>query len=154
MNLKDWLNKGWVVSHKTSPEEIAELFGVADRDLDDCKAEGLSPHWKLAIAYNAALQMATAALAACGYRSSREAHHLRVIQSLRYTTNAEPSLVVEFDAFRKSGISEDTRGLGPSQIRKRMKWSSLPRNSAPILKSGLRKIIPNFLRTNVCPPMT
>lgn len=101
MNLKDWLNKGWVVSHKTSPEEIAELFGVADRDLDDCKAEGLSPHWKLAIAYNAALQMATAALAACGYRSSREAHHLRVIQSLRYTTNAEPSLVVEFDAFRK-----------------------------------------------------
>jgi hypothetical protein len=101
VNLKDWLNKGWVVSHKTSPEEIAELFGVADRDLDDCKAEGLSPHWKLAIAYNAALQMATAALAACGYRSSREAHHLRVIQSLRYTTNAEPSLVVEFDAFRK-----------------------------------------------------
>jgi hypothetical protein len=74
---------------------------VADRDLDDCKAEGLSPHWKLAIAYNAALQMATAALAACGYRSSREAHHLRVIQSLRYTTSAEPSLVVEFDAFRK-----------------------------------------------------
>jgi len=101
VNLKDWLNKGWVVSHKTSPEEIAELFEVADRDLDDCKAEGLSPHWKLAIAYNAALQMATAALAACGYRSSREAHHLRVIQSLRYTTNAEPFLVVEFDAFRK-----------------------------------------------------
>lgn len=101
MSLKDWLNKGWVVSHKTSPEEITELFGVADRDLDDCKAEGLSPHWKLAIAYNAALQMATAALAACGYRSSREAHHLRVIQSLRHTTNAEPFLVVEFDAFRK-----------------------------------------------------
>jgi hypothetical protein len=101
VNLKDWLNKGWVVSHKTSSEEIAELFGVADRDLNDCKAEGLSPHWKLAIAYNAALQMATAALAASGYRSSREAHHLRVIQSLRYTTNAEPFLVVEFDAFRK-----------------------------------------------------
>lgn len=76
MSLKDWLNKGWVVNHKTSPEEIADLFGVADRDLEDCKAEGLSSHWKLAIAYNAALQMATAALAACGYRSAREAHHI------------------------------------------------------------------------------
>ena len=101
MSLKDWLNKGWVVNHKTSSEEITELFGVADRDLEDCKAEGLSPHWKLAIAYNAALQMATAALAACGYRSSREAHHYRVIQSLRYTIKADSALIAQFDKFRK-----------------------------------------------------
>ena len=101
MSLKDWLNKGWVVNHKTSSEEITELFGVADRDLEDCKAEGLSPHWKLAIAYNAALQMATAALAACGYRSAREAHHYRVIQSLRYTIKADSALIAQFDKFRK-----------------------------------------------------
>ena len=101
MGLKDWLNKGWVVNHKTSPEEIADLFGVADRDLEDCKAEGLSSHWKLAIAYNAALQMATAALAACGYRSAREAHHYRVIQSLRYTIKADSIIIARFDKFRK-----------------------------------------------------
>ena len=101
MSLKDWLNKGWVVNHKTSPEEIADLFGVADRDLEDCKAEGLSSHWKLAIAYNAALQMATAALAACGYRSAREAHHYRVIQSLRYTIKADSIIIAQFDKFRK-----------------------------------------------------
>lgn len=101
MSLKDWLNKGWVVNHKTSSEEIADLFGVADRDLEDCKAEGLSPHWKLAIAYNAALQMATAALAACGYRSAREAHHYRVIQSLCYTIKADSALIAQFDKFRK-----------------------------------------------------
>jgi len=101
MGLKDWLNKGWVVNHKTSPEEIADLFGVADRDLEDCKAEGLSSHWKLAIAYNAALQMATAALAACGYRSAREAHHYRVIQSLRYTIKADSIVIAQFDKFRK-----------------------------------------------------
>ena len=101
MGLKDWLNKGWVVNHKTSPEEIADLLGVADRDLEDCKAEGLSSHWKLAIAYNAALQMATAALAACGYRSAREAHHYRVIQSLRYTIKADSIIIAQFDKFRK-----------------------------------------------------
>jgi len=101
MGLKDWLNKGWVVNHKTSPEEIADLLGVADRDLEDCKAEGLSSHWKLAITYNAALQMATAALAACGYRSAREAHHYRVIQSLRYTIKADSIIIAQFDKFRK-----------------------------------------------------
>lgn len=101
MSLKDWLSKGWLVKHTPSVGEIADLFGVSDRDLEDCKAEGLSPHWKLAIAYNAALQVATAALAACGYRPSREAHHLRVIQSLRHTIGAGPALVAEFDAFRK-----------------------------------------------------
>lgn len=53
------------------------------------------------IAYNAALQAATAALAAAGYRPSREAHHYRVIQSLRETLGAGAAVVATFDAFRK-----------------------------------------------------
>lgn len=39
-----------------------------DRDLADSEAEGLSPDWRMNIAYNAALQAATAALAAAGER--------------------------------------------------------------------------------------
>ena len=53
------------------------------------------------IAYNAALQAATAALAAAGYRPSRDAHHYRVIQSLRETIGADAAVVATFDAFRK-----------------------------------------------------
>ena len=53
------------------------------------------------IAYNAALQAATAALAAAGYRAGRDQHHYRVIQSLRETIGALPEDVVTFDAFRK-----------------------------------------------------
>ncbi len=68
MSLHDWLKNGWLIEHQTSPQEIADLLSVADRDLDNCQAAGLSPDWKLSIAYNAALQMATAALAAAGYR--------------------------------------------------------------------------------------
>lgn len=45
----------------------------------------MSPDWKLNIAYNAALQAATAALAASGYRAAREQHHYRTIQSLAHT---------------------------------------------------------------------
>lgn len=53
------------------------------------------------IAYNAALQAATAALAAAGYRASRDQHHYRVIQSLRETIGADTALVNTFDTFRK-----------------------------------------------------
>ena len=140
MSLKDWLNKGWVVNHKTSSEEVADLLGVADRDLEDCKAEGLSPHWKLAIAYNAALQMATAALAACGYRSSREAHHYRVIQSLRYTIKADSALIAQFDKFRKK------RNIGGYERA----WAVSDQEAGEmlVLAKRLRDDIENWLKEN------
>jgi hypothetical protein len=50
---------------------------------------------------NAALQSATAALAAAGYRASHEAHHHRVIQSLAFAIGAPRELIQRFDAFRK-----------------------------------------------------
>jgi hypothetical protein len=53
------------------------------------------------IAYNAALQAASAALAASGYRASREQHHYRVIQSLRETLGVEPGIVNTLEVFRK-----------------------------------------------------
>lgn len=101
MSLADWSRNGWLVKHKTSPAEISDLLAIADRDLADCRVPGLSAEWKLNIAYNAALQAATAALAECGYRASRDAHHYRVIQSLALTIGADSSLVRKFDAFRK-----------------------------------------------------
>lgn len=101
MSLKDWQLNGWLVAHTTSPQEMADLLAVADRDLRDCAVSGLSADWRLNIAYNAALQAATAALAACGYRAVREAHHFRVIQSLVYTIGLEGKTVTQFDAFRK-----------------------------------------------------
>jgi len=95
------LRNGWLVEHTTSTAEIGELLAIADRDLTDCRVQGLSPEWRLNIAYNAALQASTAALAACGYRASREAHHYRVIQSLALTIGADAGLVRQFDLFRK-----------------------------------------------------
>ncbi len=101
MSLEDWLKNGWLVEHRTSPAEIAELLAIADRDLSDCRARGLSPDWRLNIAYNAALQAAPAALATSGYRAAREAHHYRVIQSLALTIRADAKLVRQLDLFRK-----------------------------------------------------
>jgi hypothetical protein len=72
-----------------------------DRDLRECQAKGLGADWSFAIAYNAGLQAATAALAAAGYRASRDSHHYRVFQSLEFTIKADPKLIRSLDAFRK-----------------------------------------------------
>lgn len=101
MSLRDWVQYGWLTEHQSSPEEIRNLLGLVDRDLRACQAEGLDADWRFAIAYNAALQAATAALAAAGYRAGRDAHHYRVFQSLEYTIEAEPKLIHQLDAFRK-----------------------------------------------------
>jgi hypothetical protein len=101
MSLPVWERNGWLTKHQTSPNEIRDLLQVVERDLADSAAEGLSPDWRLSIAYNAALQAATAALAAAGYRASRDSHHFRVIQSLEETIGAQAFVVATFDAFRK-----------------------------------------------------
>jgi hypothetical protein len=101
VSLQDWQKNGWLIEHRTSHKEIADLLGMADRDLAQCQTPHLSPDWQLSIAYNVALQVAIAALAAVGYRASREAHHYRVIQSLAYTIKADARLITQLDGFRK-----------------------------------------------------
>ena len=101
MSLPDWEKNGWLKAHVSSRQEIGALLGVVDRDLSDCQTRGLSADWKLNIAYNAALQAATAALAAGGYRASREAHHYRVIQSLQLTVAPDPNWIDQLEKFRK-----------------------------------------------------
>jgi hypothetical protein len=101
VSLRDWVDNGWLVEHVTSPQEVADLLAVCDRDLVDCRTAGLSADWRFSIAYNAALQVATAALAVAGYRASRDAHHYRAIQSLAYTIGSDGALVRRLDASRK-----------------------------------------------------
>ena len=101
MSLQNWEKNNWLVKDKPSAGEIAQLLGLADRDLKDSQARDLTDDWKLNIAYNSALQTATAALLACGYRASREMHHYRVIGSLAYTIGVDVDLINKLDKFRK-----------------------------------------------------
>jgi hypothetical protein len=100
-SLQNWLRNRWLVQHKSSSQEISNLFAISDRDLAACNTKTLPADWRFAIAYNAALQAATAALAAAGYRASRESHHHRVIQSLEFTLAPERKVIDTFDTFRK-----------------------------------------------------
>ena len=112
MNLADWRRNGWLKAHRTSETEIRGLLAVVERDLGDSAAKAVSADWRLAIAYNAALQAATAALAAAGYRASRDQHHYRVIQSLEATIGAEPELIALLDSFRRKRNTADYERAG------------------------------------------
>lgn len=98
--------------HRSSKQEIADLFGVADRDIAACQTAGLIADWRLNIAYNAALQLATAALAAAGYEAARVGHHYRVIQSLALTLRLDAGVVAEFDDYRKMRNTSDYERAG------------------------------------------
>jgi hypothetical protein len=118
MSLENWRNNGWLKTHKTSQQEIAALLAVADRDLAACKTPDLVEDWQFNIAYNAALQSATAALAASGYEAERANHHYRVIHSLEFTLMLDPAAIREFDLYRKKrNISDYERAdaISPSE---------------------------------------
>ncbi len=118
MSFADWVNNGWLVAHKSSKQEIGNLLGIVARDLKDSQAKDVSDDWRFAIAYNAALQAATAALAAAGYRASRENHHYRVIQSLELTLGKDAKFIRAFDAFRKREQLRHWRRNLPSRSRR------------------------------------
>jgi hypothetical protein len=144
MSFKDWLNKGWLTAHKASRSEISELFGIADRDLKDCSTAGLSSDWKLNIAYNGALQLATAALAASGYRAGREAHHYRVIQSLSLTIGADKMLVIRFDAFRKKRNVADYDRAGTASEREAEEMVALAEELYGLIRTWFQKYHPEL----------
>src|SRR4030081_3454895 len=96
-SLQDWLKYGGLKKHQTSRQEIAALFDLADRDLSASKTLGLHSDWRFNIAYNAALQLAAAALAAAGYQPERSNHHYRVIDSLGLTLGVDAVTIKALD---------------------------------------------------------
>jgi uncharacterized protein (UPF0332 family) len=104
------LENGWLKEYKPTSREIAELLAVADRALKDCQIPELSNEGKLDMAHNAALQSSAAALAAAGYRASREAYHYYVIQSLSFTLQLEERIIRRLHKLRrKRNISDYER---------------------------------------------
>jgi hypothetical protein len=64
-------------------QEVDGLRAVVDRDLRDAAVCGLSEDRRFATAYNAALQLATIAIACAGYRvSAKQGHHENTFTAL------------------------------------------------------------------------
>ena len=94
MSLEAWMANGWLVQHTATPQEIREQLAAADADLADARKD-LSAGWRFAIAYNAALRLATAALDATGYRATRDRKHYRTIAALPLVLGPEASALAD-----------------------------------------------------------
>jgi hypothetical protein len=114
MSLEVWIKNGWLREHKTSPQEVAGILELAERDLADASRAEISTDWRFNIAYNAGLQLATVVLYAAGYRTGRgESKHYRVIQSLPLVLGQEFVATRDYleNCRRKRNVSEyDTAG--------------------------------------------
>jgi hypothetical protein len=82
VSLHDWAKNGWLKIHKTSPQEIRQLFEMVARDIDDAQKENLSADWRFGIAYNAALKLCTILLYASGFRPEKNLAHYRTLMAL------------------------------------------------------------------------
>src|ERR1035437_8157901 len=113
MSLQSWLQNSWLVQHTTSPEEIKNLLAISDRDLLACQVKQLPADWRCTTAYNAALQAATAALAAAGYRAARDNHLL----CGRYRLSRRKQLVEEyFDSVSGDEDWSPRYNIAPTQL--------------------------------------
>jgi hypothetical protein len=146
MSLKNWLSNGWLTEHKSSKQEIGELLGIAERDLEQALTPGLSPDWRLNIAYNAALQTAVAALAALGYRAGRENKHYRVIQSLVFSIGLASDLVLLFDQFRKKRNISDYERAGMVSDQEADEMYALAKNLYEQIQIWLKTEHPDLVK--------
>ena len=145
MSLQDWLKSRWLIKHQTSRQEVLDLLSMADRDLVQCRTPHLSPDWQLNIAYSAALQAATAALSAAGYRAARDSHHYRVIQSLAYTIKADERLITQLDKFRKKRNISDYERAGAVSEQEAKEMFALAENLRNEVEKWLRSNYPKLL---------
>lgn len=81
MSLAQWAKNGWLRPYATNRRQVADLFAIADRDLED-STQGISDDWKFGIAYNAVLKLCTVLLYCEGYRPEKNLAHYRTLQAL------------------------------------------------------------------------
>jgi len=133
MSLENWAKNGWLRPYRTSPSQIAELFAIADRDLEDARTERLSADWQFGIAYNAALKLCTILLYAEGYRPEKNLAHFRTLQSLPLIMSEnrrdEADYLDSCRAKRNTAEYDMAGAVSPEEARELVEYASELRQS-------------------------
>lgn len=112
MSLSVWAKSGWLKAHTPTKPQLAAIFSVVDRDLEDSK-QSLSPDGRFNIAYNAALQLCSIVLLAEGWKPDKLNAHHRTISALPLILGKERQHDADYlDACRakRNGLEYDAAG--------------------------------------------
>jgi hypothetical protein len=102
MSLENYFKNGWLKKEATSPQEIADQLGLVSRCMKDANVEGISDDLRFYTTFNAVLALANIALRASGYRTTTQpGHHMRTIETLEYTVQADNKTIRKIMAFSK-----------------------------------------------------
>ena len=145
MSLQDWLNEGRLKEHKTSRNEISRLLAVFERDLADAQVKTLSADRRFTTAYNAALMVSIAALAASGYRAANEGHHYWTIQSLAFTLRLNDRMIEKFNKFRQKRNISDYERIGMVSEYEVIEMIDLAKRLRVKIEEWLRKNHPELI---------
>jgi hypothetical protein len=145
MSLQDWLNEGHLKTHKTSKAEITQLLAVCERDLADAQVKDLSADRRLATAYNAALVLCVAALAASGFQASNVGHHYWTIQSLDFTLKTDARTIDKFNKIRQKRNISDYERIGMASEKDVTEMLNLANNLRVSLEAWLRIYHPDLI---------
>ena len=113
MTLQKWAEYGWLRAEPTSRDEIKSLLTIVDRDLKDANIAAISEDRRFEAAFNALRTAANIALRASGYRTSTQVgHHIKTIESLELTIQANPKLIQRMKTLSKkrNATSYDSAG--------------------------------------------
>lgn len=145
MTLQRSLEISWIRPHETSREEIGELLAIADRDIGQSQTPGLGPEWRFGIAYNAALQLATAALAAAGYQAERQNKHQRTIECLAWTVGLSSSEVALLDLCRRKRHTNVYEQIGALSDQEADEMIALAQRLRTQVKAWLKSQFPGLM---------
>ena len=146
MTLQRYLENSWIRRHETSPQEMSELLGIADRDIGQSQTPGLGPEWRFGIAYNAALQLATAALAAEGFQAERQNKHQRTIECLSWTIGLGPSDVALLDLCRRKRHTNVYEQVGAISDQEADEMIALATHLRTHVRDWLKDRFPDLMR--------
>ncbi len=145
MSLTLYLQNTWIRRHETSAEEIAELLAIAERDIQQSQIPALGPEWRLSIAYNAALQLAVAALAAEGFQAERRNKHSRTIECLEFTVGLDKREVDLFDRYRRKRHTNVYDQVGAVSDQEANEMIEFAKRLEPVVRQWLAEAHPDLL---------
>ncbi len=103
MTLSEMLHHGEIERLPAGKREVSDLVTKANRRLEEASNEDNYEDSRLEMAYMAILFCASAALRASGYRVTRgEGHHVRTLDTLRYTLGLPSEKVNYYQMLRRA----------------------------------------------------